>query len=189
MKFLLGLSAVALMVASACLIFLIADPEPDRPPHRERPTAGVAIAPPSLAAVGGDSTTAVETQVRDFVQGVLDEQERAAEREAALADLARQRPVRSGVGFVGGGDCAALAAELGLSEAILWRESRCSTDAYNATGCSGRGCLGAAQLDAGHFAPVSPWNSGASGSCADLNPSIPSEYAECVSRLPASAWG
>ena len=158
----------------------------EHPPHQARLTAASGSLP--LAAVGADHPGEVVAQV-EFYEGVQRAEWFAGVEAQAVADLAGRSPVRSGGGFVGGGDCAALAAQLGLPEAVLWRESRCSWDAYNATGCSGRGCLGPAQVDRGHFAEVSPWNSNAAGSCAGLDPDDPAQYAECVSRLPASAWG
>lgn len=185
-RFIGAFCVVITIVASAATAALLKDPEHVKPDHAGRPTAGVTIGTPPLAAVGGDSAEGVVRDVEAWVRGELEHE--AAEAQA-LADLARRSAVRSPSGSVGSGDCAALSAELGLPESVLWRESRCSWDAYNATGCGGRGCLGAAQLDAGHFAAVSPWNSGASGACAGLDPSVPADYAECVSRLPSSAWG
>lgn len=165
--------------------------------HVERPTAG-ASAPLPLAAAGGEHPGAVIAQAEwiegvqraEWYEGVAAAEEQA--RQAALADLARQRPVRSSGGSVGSGDCAALAAEFGLPESILWRESRCSYDAYNATGCGGRGCIGAAQLDAGHFAAASPW--GGVGACADLDPGSIADQQECTNRLSGGGsnlrpWG
>ena len=183
--------AFALVLAMCVLAGLSAqllhgDPEHAAPNHAGRPTAGVTIGPLPSWMAGASYPGEVIVQVDAYVRGVLEHE--AAEAQA-LADLARRSAVRSTVGSVGSGDCEALSAELGLSEAVLWRESRCSWDAYNATGCSGRGCLGPAQVDAGHFADVSPWNSGTSGACAGLDPNDPAQYRECVSRLPSSAWG
>jgi len=73
---------------------------------------------------------------------------------------------------------------MNLPAEILYRESRC-TWAYNPTGCGGRGCLGPAQLDAGHFNDTSPWNPNAQGSCAGLNPEVEADYVDCVNRLSA----
>jgi hypothetical protein len=152
------------------------------PPHVGPPAAEVS-APSPLAAVGGEHPAQIIADWQAWTDGVAREAwyegvaEAARVEAAALADLARQRPVRSSSGSVGSGDCAQLAQQLGLPEHILWRESRCSTDAYNATGCGGRGCLGAAQIDQGHFAAVSPWNPDVPGTCYGLS------YQECVDRL------
>lgn len=72
---------------------------------------------------------------------------------------------------------------------IVYTESRCDPNAYNATGCSGRGCIGLYQLDQGHFAAVSPWNGNVSGTCADLNPQSQADQRTCAERLGPSAWG
>ncbi len=71
---------------------------------------------------------------------------------------------------------------------IIMRESGCRYDAYSATGCSGRGCVGLYQLDEGHFAAVSPWNPNVSGVCYGLTYS-PADQDECASRLGPGAWG
>lgn len=175
-----------LTAALALAVITVGFTLPSEPEHPNHPAPAAAPVPgsPPLAAVGGGSSAEIESWIEGVNEGAWYEGV-----EEALADLARQRPVRGPVGVHGAGDCAALAVELGLPESVLWRESRCSTDAYNATGCGGRGCIGAAQLDRGHFAPVSPWNSNTSGSCADLDPNDPAQYAECVHRLPDSAWG
>jgi hypothetical protein len=186
MRFLIGLSFVCAVVASALFIVALSS-EPDRPPNMERPKAG---APVPLAAVGGEVIdpapldAAYGQQINEAIYA------QAAVEETARVEAARSTPKR-GVAPQGGsfaGDCARLSAELGLPESVLWRESRCRTDAVNPTGCGGRSCLGAGQLDAGHFAPVSPWNASVPGTCAGLDPSDPADYAECVSRLPRTAW-
>lgn len=78
-----------------------------------------------------------------------------------------------------------------VPESVVRRESGCTWDAYNPTGCSGRGCLGFFQLDEGHFSAVSPWNPSVSGVCADLAGSKwePASQTECASRLGPGAWG
>lgn len=87
----------------------------------------------------------------------------------------------------GNGDCANPV----IPEWKARQESGCRWDAYNPTGCGGRGCLGFYQLDEGHFYAVSPWNSNASGGCADLAAVRwePWAQTECASRLGPSAWG
>jgi hypothetical protein len=146
------------------------------PPHAARPAAGVP-GPDPLYQVGvtEELIGAVNAYNQQIEAGIY-EQERQA-----LADMARRSPVRSVNRFVGGGDCTTLAAELGISEDILWRESRCQW-VDNPGGCSGRGCLGPAQIDAGHFSVVSPWNPNVPGTCYGLS------YAECAQRLPRTAW-
>jgi hypothetical protein len=184
-RVLAGFSIIAAMVAAACLFGSVVLDEREHPPHVERPTAG---APVPLAAVGGEVIDPAPFQIAYAIAINEAIYAQAAVEETARVEAARSTPKR-GVASSGGsfaGDCARLSAELGLPESVLWRESRCSTGAYNATGCGGRGCLGAAQLDVGHFAPVSPWNSSVPGTCSDLDPI--SGYAECVSRLPRTAW-
>lgn len=173
---------VAVLVLLVVVIGGAAVAEDTHPPHRERPVAGASV---PLAAVGGDHPGDVIVFVEGvdralWIRGV--EEARAVERARSSV-----RPAVVGGGI--GGDCAQLSAQLGLSEAILWRESRCTWGAYNVGGCGGRGCIGPAQVDLGHFAPVSPWNGNVPGTCADLDPNDPKQYAECVGRLPASAWG
>jgi hypothetical protein len=63
-----------------------------------------------------------------------------------------------------------------LPDNIVQRESHGQCDAYNHGGCGGRGCLGWAQIDEGHFSADSPWGSGP-GSCYGLS------YNQCVSKL------
>lgn len=75
-----------------------------------------------------------------------------------------------------------------VAPAILMRESGCSYTAFNAGGCSGRGCIGMYQLDEGHFYAVSPWNSNTHGVCYGLS-YAPADQDECASRLGPGAWG
>ena len=75
-----------------------------------------------------------------------------------------------------------------LPNYIVQRESRGQCGAYNANGCSGRGCIGWAQVDAGHFAARSPWNPNVPGTCYGLT------YNACVNRLSGGGsnlgpWG
>lgn len=87
----------------------------------------------------------------------------------------------------GNGECANPV----VPESVVRRESGCRWDAYNPTGCGGRGCVGFYQLDAGHFAAVSPWNPNVSGGCADLSDVRWEQWAQtlCASRLGPGAWG
>lgn len=149
------------------------------PPHVERPMAG-ASAPIPLAATGGEQPAAVvewvegENRARWYAGVELAEREAAAAREAA----ARAVPRRVGGGG-GSGSCDLTGWT--LPDEILFRESRCSEDAFNASGCGGRGCVGAAQLDLGHFASPSPW--GGVGACWGLDPYSVADQQECVRRL------
>lgn len=176
---------------------LRSDPEHVKPDHVERPTAG-ASAPLPLAAVGGESDRAATDPIVEWIEGVQRaewfEGVAAAERarEAALADLAGRRAVRSDLGGVGGGDCAALAAEFGLPSWILEAESGCGANNWNGGGCGGRGCIGPTQLDLGHFANPSPW--GGVGACWGLDPNVYADLVECTYRLSGGGsnlrpWG
>jgi hypothetical protein len=141
--------------------------------HAERPAAGVS-APPPLVAVGGDHPGDLIAFTEIVYALSIEEHEREAQRVAQP----RSTP--------GGGVAASGACDLigwTLPDAVLWRESRCSLDAFNATGCGGRGCVGAAQLDLGHFAAQSPW--GGPGGCADLDATVIADQQECVRRLSA----
>jgi hypothetical protein len=173
----LRITIAALILAAIGISAMTPEPATDHPPHARPAESGWTLAPVTEAGY----SPAWEWHEPEGTQ----REEEPLIVEAPVEHMAGEPPVRSDVGSTVGGDCAALAAELGLPEAVLWRESRCSRDAYNPGGCGGRGCVGAAQLDQGHFAPVSPWNSNASGSCAGLNPDDPGQYAECVGRLSA----
>lgn len=184
--FFAGLALVVVALASGVGLSILTDPEHVKPDHVARPTAG-ASAPLPLAAVGGDSTAALEREYVAWIEGIRVEQERLAaeeaERVAAAERARREQGARSGAGTGGsfGGDCAAMAAEFGLPESILWRESRCSYDAFNARGCGGRGCVGPSQTDLGHYEERSPW--GGPGGCRDLDPWTVEGQVECTRRL------
>jgi len=185
------LAALLLAVISLGCAQALAEPEPDHPSHPERPTAGAPV-PASISGADHPGALVVwqqEATRADWYAGILEGEQREQQAVEATRAASAGRVQGQGTQAAYGGDCQSLAAELGISADILWRESRCSRDAYNRGGCGGRGCIGAAQLDAGHFAAVSPWNSGTSGVCFGLDPNNQADYAECVSRLPASAWG
>jgi hypothetical protein len=125
------------------------------------------------------------------------ERERAEREEAekvAQAGTDRVRPVVPGPPTSPEQGCAG--PGWWIPDWILRAESGCRLDAYNPTGCGRRGCVGAAQLDLGHFAADSPWNDSpaVSGQCHGLDPwSIPDQQ-ECVRRLSndgtnLAAWG
>lgn len=105
------------------------------------------------------------------------------ERQAAERAAARrppQQPRRAAASYevpgTGGHDpCAESIADL-LPGYIIQRESRGDCHAYNHGGCGGRGCLGPAQIDEGHFYANSPWSDGP-GTCYGLT------YRGCVIRL------
>ena len=108
-----------------------------------------------------------------------DEARKAA--EARAAEEARQRATRRSSSTAtpsssGHDPCAESIADL-LPAPIIQRESRGQCSAYNHGGCGGRGCLGPAQIDEGHFYAVSPWNSNVPGTCYGLS------YRGCVIRL------
>lgn len=162
----------------------VAAPDPGRPPHVERPTAG-ASAPIPLAATGGEQPAAVvewvegEARARWF-EGVLAAEE-AARLEAARR-VAAERVAAPRAGGQGASvECAAIAAEFGLPSWVLERESGCGANNWNGTGCGGRGCIGPTQLDLGHFANPSPW--GGVGACWGLDPYSVADQQECVRRL------
>lgn len=176
-------AALALAVVSVGCSSALASGE--HPPHVARPTAGASV----LAAISGADHPG---EVIEFKEGERRAEWFAgvarAEAEAARAREVASRPIRVPAGGAVGGDCAALASQLGLSPDILWRESRCQWVNSDPSFCSNRGCLGPAQIDSGHFRDVSPWNGNVPGTCAGLDPNNPADYAECVSRLPDSAW-
>lgn len=150
------------------------------PPHAERPTAGAKTAPLPLAAVGGDSTAAMEAEYRAFVEGVQREQDRLAaeaaaqaERDAAAAAAAR----RAGGGGGGGGTCG---DGWVIPGEYVWRESKCDFNAQSPSSfCGGHGCVGAYQFDSRHWDAGSGW-----GGCADLGDwRDPEAQHECARRL------
>jgi hypothetical protein len=101
----------------------------------------------------------------------------AAEQERntrAAVEAARSRPVGT---VVHSGTCENIPGW--FPTGIAWRESRCSYDAYNPTGCGGHGCVGLYQFDSRHF---DGWANG-QAACGDLNATIPSEQDECAWRL------
>lgn len=89
----------------------------------------------------------------------------AGERTAATAVVASPVSASSGGGSTG---CDGHV----VPGYILQRESGCSYDAYNPTGCGGSGCIGLYQLDAKHY----------NSTCAGLDTS-PAGQDECASRL------
>lgn len=113
-----------------------------------------------------------------------EEARRQKDLEAAMA-AARPAPVATATPT---GDCSNIPAW--FPTGIAWRESHCSYDAYNPTGCGGYGCIGAFQFDARHF---TGWANGQSA-CGDLDPGTVDGQNECAWRLSRGgtqfgAWG
>ena len=161
---------------------LLADPEHVKPDHAAPPAAEV-FGPSS--ELNGWETTRLVAEVEAvsvYLEAVEAERiERLAEeaRIRAAEDNARQwvAPNTTSSSRVATGCTIILPSE------IVARESGGDCDAYNATGCGGRGCSGYAQLDAGHFAAVSPWNPNVAGTCYGLG------YDQCVEKLWSGGAG
>jgi hypothetical protein len=185
--------ALILILAALTVGFAL---DSEHPPHTEPPVAEVTH-PLPLGAVGGE----VPEAFLDWVEGVAFSEWVEGVREAErLAEMARLEAARAATsrgpvvarGGTSGEGCAELAAEFGLPESILWRESRCRYDAFNPTGCGGRGCVGPSQIDRGHGWERSPW--GGPGACADLDLASTGGQVECTHRLSGGGsnlrpWG
>ena len=162
----------------------------DGPGRSDRPDR---ITTPAVhTPVGTPADTSIEeaaTIMGDRALRAVDDTFRSiAEWSEHLAELARvvEAPVVApALPAAGDGECVNPV----VPESVARRESGCRWDAYNPTGCGGRSCLGFYQLDAGHFAAVSPWNPNVSGSCYGLDPSTREGQTECASRLGPGAWG
>lgn len=180
-------AVLSIVVAIAATAFFVtsetvSETASAEPPHTD--AAVVEYVSPLIAQLDAESTPTVVELVEDSVNEVLQ-----VETSVETHTVNNSPPTTTS-----SSECSGLSAEFGLPERILWRESRCSLDAYNATGCGGRGCIGAAQIDLGHFAEVSPWNSRASGTCSDLDPNSIAHQIECTHRLSGggsnlSPWG
>jgi len=177
------------VVASVSVQLLHDDPRHARPPHPQAANAAAQVGTTYLANYPGEVIAILEWQEgeRDgeWFRGIEVERLAVEVAQARTGDV--RRPV-SGTPTSLSGDCAALTAAWNLPVEVLIRESRCSEDAYNPTGCNGRSCIGAAQLDLGHFAAVSPWNGNVSGTCYGLDPGSIADQRECASRLGPGAW-
>jgi hypothetical protein len=125
--------------------------------------------PPNISC--GDvvkaSTLAITIDL-DAAQDALNLQNLFAAMDAEKAAAARSSSY-GGTSF--GGSCGG--GNWVIPEYIVQRESGCSYDAYNATGCDGQGCIGAYQLHAQHFN---------GGVCSDLG-TDPAGQDECAARL------
>jgi hypothetical protein len=97
---------------------------------------------------------------------------RQAAEQVQESNRAAKPKVTLGGGSIPSGGCSGGI----LPDYITNRESRGRCDAVNPTGCGGRGCIGDAQVDRGHFYADSPWGDGP-GSCYGLG------YADCVNKL------
>lgn len=171
--------AVALVTGLAAQALLL-DPEHAKPDRSGRPDAGVPIGSLPASVFGADPEgTQQAVAVLGWVTGVQEAEWREGERreQERLADLARSSATSSDAGGRITGVAPAYGCNIILPDSIVQRESGGNCNAYNPTGCGGRGCLGYAQVDQGHFAAVSPWNGNVAGTCYGLS------YDECVERL------
>jgi hypothetical protein len=179
---------VSMSVSGGLLAALIHDdPEHARPDRTARPAAGAPQAFDAALPVEVEISQIFEAE-RVAREAAEQEAERAretearasAEREAAVRAAPRE-PAPSVV--AGPPSVAVECGNTVLPDEIIRRESGGNCDAYNPTGCGGRGCIGYAQVDAGHFWAVSPWNPNVPGTCYGLG------YNECVERLWAGGSG
>lgn len=168
-------------------------PKSEHPPHTrpqktvEPEHVNTAAPPPDTVGAGhpGDVIIWAATEAwfkgvaeAEWYAGVQQELERQAAAAAAAAAQRRNRTSSS--------SSPRYATECGntaLPDRIVYRESRGNCDAYNPSGCGGRGCIGYAQIDQGHFQARSPWNPNVPGSCYGLS------YNECVEKLWAGGNG
>lgn len=157
------------------------------PPHAAPPKAE-ASAPLTLAAVGGDSTAALEFEFAAFIEGVNREAERVAAEEAASMAAAQRRSTGGATPAGVPGQCDGV--NWAIPVQLVIRESKCNFDAQSPPSfCGGYGCVGAYQFDSRHWDPNS-W-----GGCADLGDwHDPEAQHECARRLShdgtrLSPWG
>ena len=166
--------------------------------ERPSPRSSVTSVASSSDLRGPDQHMAVYLSTRDlfltdlarheFLVGAAEHEWAAAVGEALARrydELARRPSTPKMYAITGSGDCANPI----IPESVARAESGCTWDAYNPTGCGGRGCTGFYQLDRGHFSAVSPWNSNVSGSCYGLDANTREGQTECASRLGPNAWG
>lgn len=190
-------SVVALLIILVAVLFAEGPGSVLRPSDTRVATGRIGShSVPSVAVPASDPFLFSEARADEVAVYLAEiaEAERAAAEHAAreaqqIAGAARSEPQAQQVQTApaSSGDCANPI----IPESVAMRESGCSWSAYNPTGCGGRGCLGFFQLDLGHFAQVSPWNSSVSGGCVDLAAVKWAQWAqiECASRLGAGAWG
>jgi hypothetical protein len=170
-----GIAVIAVAVLVGIGIAMILEHPPHAEPAAARVTTGLYDTALEVHHAIGEIENDAYQQHLAALAAALEQERLAAARRTGTPRAAAPRDL--------GPECAALSAQLGLPAEIIYRESRCSWSAFNHTGCGGRGCQGPAQIDLGHFAETSPWNSRASGACAGLNPDIESDYVECTNRL------
>lgn len=139
---------------------------------------------PELPVIGGGEIVAAQVveyaeaitrdEVGRYIAAVAEAEAAEAARVAAAEAAARAvsrpapRPITTGSG--GPTSCDGHV----VPGYILERESGCSYDAYNASGCDGAGCIGLYQLHAMHFAP--------GGACAGMG-TDPAGQDACASKI------
>lgn len=160
----------------------------------EREPADPSVTPPSTTTTTlWAEEDIIEVAVRDYTERITREYldalaaEEARRQKDLEAAMAATRP-STNVASTAPGDCSHIPAW--FPQAIAYRESRCSYDAYSPTGCGGYGCIGAFQFDARHF---TGWANGQAG-CGDLDPWTVDGQNECAWRLSREgtqfgAWG
>ena len=177
------LFVVVALVSGLAAQTLLADPEHVKPDHAAPADARVPESSDQAFTDWSERRTLTDWvavyEYRTWIEGV--ERERLAEeaRIRAAESDARQRVAPNTTSF----SRVATGCTIILPSEIVARESGGDCDAYNATGCGGRGCSGYAQLDAGHFAAVSPWNPNVAGTCYGLG------YDQCVEKLWSGGAG
>lgn len=174
-------------VVVASVAALAVAQNPDHPPKRERPAAGVTTGSPAPVAVTGadpDGTAGLVLAV--FVSHELEridreriEAEHVAEYLAAVeaerVAQARRIPTAPSASRGGGGTCG---GATNGADAYIGRESGGNPDVWNTGGSGAWGCY---QIMPGTWA----------GSCSDLGAHGSADaaaQAACASRLPLSAW-
>lgn len=189
--FFAGLAVIVVALATGVGLSILTDPEHARPPHARPADSGRASAPLPLAAVGGDSTAALEAEFVVFVEGIVREQERVAVEEAARVEAARRVGQSGAAAPRGGAPGACDGVEWVIPAQYVARESGCRFDAESpGSFCGGHGCVGAYQFDRRHWDAGSGW-----GGCADLGDwRDPEAQHECARRLSRdgtnlSPWG
>lgn len=181
------LGIVIAVTAALLAMRLHHDPEHARPPHAERPTAGVETG----TSEGERSTFAAAydlaaTQVTDYLEGLERERQAvaayldaleaarlAAEAEAARVAAAQQaaRPTPSSSGTI---QVPSSCDGHVVPAYIIQRESGCNYGAVNPSGCGGASCVGLYQFDLRHFT---------SGACMGLDWHNPADQDECARRI------
>lgn len=158
--------------------------------QEETPRA-VEEVPAAVTPVSQQAVTIQAAGAAAYVQLVQEYMDALAYQQAIQKQHQKTKTIKnpkhsSGAPASGGsGSCANPV----VSSAIAQRESGCNWNAYNASGCGGRGCIGFYQEDAGHYYAHSPWNPSQPGACYGLDSSTQAGQTECASRLGPHAWG